>query len=115
LPQVDLAIILEQNRTMKNESTLQFLNDCDKALARNDDTKLRMVERWEDVKCGIYLLRIRNPVTKRYGLHLSVKVDERPWFEQPRIPAHSEAISITTEGDFWRWARENLDTYQPAP
>jgi len=100
---------------MKNESTLQFLDDCDKALARNDDTKLRMVERWEDVKCGIHLLRLINRPAARYGIHLALKVDDRPWFEQPPVPAHSEAISITTGGDFWRWARENLDTYQPAP
>ena len=100
---------------MKNESTLQFLNDCDRALARNDDAKLRTVERWEDVKCGIHLLRLHCRLTARYGIHLALKVDDRPWFDQPRIPARSEAISITTEGDFWRWARENLDTYQPGP
>lgn len=41
-----------------------------------------------------------------YVMHLHMKVNDGPWYNQPHMPVHSQGADGYEA--FWRWAEQNI-------
>lgn len=72
---------------------------------------------WNDIPNGIILIRMFHQSTNRHFLHLHLKLNDDPWYDQPKFPScYSEASSNERNKEFWEWAAANLPTWEyPTP
>ena len=73
---------------------------------------MNLIEKWEEMPIGIGLIRMLHQSTGEHCFHLQMKVDNRPWYNQPLVPqAYSCSASKEWAGEFWDWAIKNLPVY----
>jgi hypothetical protein len=73
---------------------------------------MKLYSEWSDIPFGICLIRMFHERTGRHCLHLQMKIDARPWYEQPHIPAaYSQESTKQTHRVFWEWAEHNLPIF----
>jgi hypothetical protein len=71
-----------------------------------------MTTNWSDIPNGICLMRMFHERTSKHCLHVQLKTDDRPWYEQPHFPTIlSQAATQTSHADFWDWAEKNLPIF----
>jgi len=68
-----------------------------------------MTSEWNEIPRGFYLMRRFHGSIGEHCLHLQLKVDEGPWYDQLHPPVYSELGS--KDSKFWKWAEQNLPIY----
>ena len=61
---------------------------------------------------GLFLFRGHDQSRIRQARALLLKVDDGPWYEQPRVPVYTMEATHETHAQFWQWAEENLPVYE---
>lgn len=70
-----------------------------------------LFKEWEQIPNGLCLIRRQHHESGNYCLHLHLKVNDGPWFDQPHTPAYSGGSYPLRYKEFWEWAAENLPTW----
>lgn len=65
-----------------------------------------MTENWEEIPKGLCLIRMFHERTGKHVLHLHLKLNDGPWYDQSRVPVHSQNVPGFSE--FWEWAEKNI-------
>lgn len=69
---------------------------------------------WSKIPKGMCLVRMFHERIGKHCLHLHMKLNEGPWYDQPHVPAHSQGEAGYEE--FWQWAEKNLPIWDyPEP
>lgn len=67
---------------------------------------------WEQMPKGLCLIRMKHERTGRHCLHLQMKLNDGPWYDQPHVPvAYSQEATKDSHREFWQWAAANLPTW----
>lgn len=68
---------------------------------------------WSAIPPGLLLVKMFHERTGRHCLHLHLKLNEDPWYDQPKVPATlSQEASMGTHSKFWEWAEQNLPIWE---
>ena len=71
---------------------------------------------WDSIPKGLCLIRMMHERAGRHCLHIKLKVDDSPWYDQPCVPFYSQEATKGSHAQFWDWASENLPIWDyPAP
>jgi len=78
---------------------------------------MEMTDDWSQVPKGLCLVRMLHERTGKHCLHLHLKLNDEPWYDQPQVPAtYSQESTPDSHREFWEWAEEHLPIYNyPTP
>lgn len=63
---------------------------------------------WDQVPKGLMILRANHERTGSNCLHLKLKLNDGPWYDQPSVPTYSQEAMKDRYFEFWKWAEGNL-------
>jgi hypothetical protein len=68
---------------------------------------------FDNIPKGLFLFRAKHESLDGVAcLHLRLKINDEPWYNQPHTPVYSEDATKTSCATFWTWAQENLPIYE---
>lgn len=72
----------------------------------------RLFSDWAEIPHGLCLIRMKHERTGKHCLHLSMKLNDGPWYDQPHVPAaYSQHSTKDSHREFWQWAAAHLPTW----
>lgn len=67
---------------------------------------------WDQVPKGLCLIRMFDRHFSKHILHLHLKLNDGPWYDQPHVPAaYSQEATKNSHREFWEWAEKSLPIY----
>jgi hypothetical protein len=67
---------------------------------------------WAQVPKGLCLIRMFHERTGKHCLHLQMKLNDGPWYDQPHVPAaYSQEATKESHAEFRKWAEQNLPIF----
>lgn len=72
------------------------------------------ITEWSKVPNGMCFVRLFHDEAKCKVLHPCLKLDDKPFEEQPKAPIYSNVFNREQFHQFWDWAVENWPIYEDA-
>jgi hypothetical protein len=67
---------------------------------------------WSQVPKGLCLVRMFHERSGKHCLHLHLKLNDGPWYDQPHVPtAYSQEATKDSHREFWEWAEKSMPIY----
>ena len=73
---------------------------------------MRLVKEWNDIpNVGLILIRMFHERKDKHVFHIHLKINDKPWFDQPKLPVPVFSAEVSSCEEFWDWAKENLPVW----
>jgi len=72
---------------------------------------MQLITDFKQIPMGLHLTRSFHESQQRHVFHVSLKVRDDHYYNQPICPVYSEQVASCQMSEFWEWAKANLPVY----